>query len=64
MYLSLRIKLFNIHWILKFKQSDWLKNTLILMQTKENMLVIVLKKTFLNWWIIALLAEQWKIKGK
>ena len=48
LYLSLEMKLVNIHKILKFKQFDWLKNTWILIQTKEKMLSIVLKKIFLN----------------
>ena len=47
LYLSLTMKLTKMH-ILKFKQSDWLKNTLILIQTKEKMQQIVLKKTFLT----------------
>ena len=48
LYLSLRMKWIKVHKILKFKQSDWLKNTLALIQTKEKMLLIVLKKIFLN----------------
>ena len=49
LYLSLVVKLDNVHKILKFKQSDWLKNTLILIQPKEKKLQIAfLKKTFSN----------------
>ena len=36
----------KVHRILKFRQSDWLKNTLILIQAKEKMQLIVLKKIF------------------
>ena len=48
LHLSLGMKLIKVNKILILKLSDWLKNTLILIQAKENMLLIVLKKTFLN----------------
>ena len=47
LYLSLGMKLTKVHSF-EFKQSDWLKNTLILIQTKEKMQLIVLKNIFLN----------------
>ena len=40
------MKLVSVQRISKFKQSDWLENTLILRQTKEKMQPKGFKKTF------------------
>ena len=60
LHLSLEMKLTKIHRMVKLRQSDWM----ILTQKKEKMLLIVLKKTFLSWWSILLMAKQWKIYKK
>ena len=46
LYLSLGMKMIGGHRIWRFKQSDWLKRTLILITIKERMLLIVLKRIF------------------
>ena len=46
LYLSSGTKLTKVHRILKFKQSNWLKNALILMKTKEKNVVNSFQKYF------------------
>ena len=36
LYLSLRIELTKVHRVLKFKQSDCIKNTLVLIQKRKQ----------------------------
>ena len=48
LYLSLGMKLVSVHRVLKFKQSNCLKKYINFKIEKRKMLLIVLKKTFLN----------------
>ena len=48
LYLSLEMKLTKVHRVLKFKQSDWLKNMLILIQKKVNSFEKDLIKLMIN----------------
>ena len=48
MFLALGMKLICVHRILDFKQSDWLKNILILILIKKRILSIALKRIFLS----------------
>ena len=46
LYLSLEMKLTKVHMVIKSKQFDWMENILVLPLKKEQILLIILKKTF------------------
>ena len=48
LYFSLGMKLTNIHRVLTFRQSDWMKKYIDFNTEKKKMLQMTLKKTFLN----------------
>ena len=52
------MKLAKVHGILIFKESNWLKNALILIQTKEKIVVNSLEKDFLTLMIKRVMAKQ------
>ena len=48
LYLSLGIKLSKFNRVLKLKQSDWMKEHIYFNTEKKGMLLMILKKIFLN----------------
>ena len=48
LYLSFEMKLTNIHTVLHFQQSDWMKKYIGFNNKKECVLLMILKKLSLN----------------
>ena len=61
LYLSFGMKLTKINRVLRFKQSDWMKEYIDFNTEKRTNAANSFEIDFLNWWSILFMVKQWKM---